>query len=596
MRGMNIIFMNSIKKIVALTLLLVGTLSLTGQDITGTWNGDLAVSGTKLKLVFHIDKSEIGYVALMDSPDQYMSGIPASSVVLEGSDLSIEIKSLGAIYKGVVVNETTIEGTFSQMGVQFPLSLNKGVSGIVPNPQKADTADSSPDGITGIWSGELNAPGSKLLIIFNIEREGLGYIGSMDIPDQRVKGLPISTIEMNRDSLFIKIDMGGIAYKGVVVDSTYIEGTWNQQGFSFSLPLTRGNEQIANGREPKVLSRPQEPKPPFPYKSEDVSFPNEKAGAIFAGTMTLPEGKGPFPAVILVSGSSAQNRDEEILGHKPFLLIADYLTRNGIAVLRYDDRGFGESTGDRSLATMEDYMEDALSAFGYLSMRPEIDRKNIGIIGHSEGGTVSFMAAARNKDIAFIVSLAGMAVRGDTLLAMQNYDILIASGMSKEIASAYRSGLEDVYAVINTRSHSDIVNNTAEIEEALFKEKRDILPEQLTQNLSALLQSFSATPYWRFFLGTNLHNDIKSVTCPVFALNGSKDIQVDAEMNLAAVKKHLSSAGNTNFVVRKYEGLNHLFQHCDTGMVGEYEMIEETMSPEVLEDIKNWILERGIKR
>ena len=474
MREMNIIFMNSIKKIVALTLLLVGTISLTGQDITGTWNGDLAVSGTKLKLVFHIDKSETGYVALMDSPSQGAKGIPASSVLFDESNLSIEIKSLGVIYKGAVVNETTIEGTFSQSGMSFPLSLTRG--------------------------------------------------------------------------------------------------------------------------EPEALKRPQEPKPPFPYKSEDVSFPNEKGGAIFAGTITLPEGKGPFPAAILVSGSGAQNRDEEILGHKPFLLIADYLTRNGIAVLRYDDRGFGESTGDRSLATMEDYMEDALSAFEYLSMRPEIDRKNIGIIGHSEGGTISFMAAARNKDIAFIVSLAGMAVRGDTLLAIQNYDILIASGISKEIATAYRSALEDIYSVINARSHSDIVNNTAEIEEVLFREKRDILPVQLTQNLSAVLQSLSAAPYWRFCLGNNLHNDIKSVMCPVFALNGSKDIQVDADMNLAAVKRHLSSAGNMNFVVRKYEGLNHLFQHCDTGVVGEYEMIEETMSPEVLEDIKNWILERGIKR
>ena len=588
--------MNGIKRLIALSLLLIGAFSLAGQNISGTWKGELVVGGNKLRIVFNIEKRGTEYTASMDSPDQYLSGMPVSSVVLDGSNLSIEIKNLGVIYKGVVVNDSSIEGSLSQSGVQFPLPLTKGASEAKVNPQKTDIKDWSREGITGTWSGELNASGTKLLIIINIEEEESKYVASMDIPAQRVKGLPISTIELNRDSLFMKIDAGGIMYKGVIIDSTYIEGTWSQSGYSISLPLTKGSEPMRNEREPEILSRPQEPKPPFPYKSEDIIFPNEKAGAVFAGTITIPQGEGPFPAAILVTGSGLQNRDEEIMGHKPFLLIADYLTRSGIAVLRYDDRGFGKSTGDVTSATTEDFMEDALCAFGYLSGRPEIDRKNIGIIGHSEGGTVSFMAAAREKNIAFIVSMAGMAVRGDILLAKQNYDIMVASGISEEIATAYRNALEEVYSVINTRPHSDIVSNIEKIEEELFKNKRDILPEQYIHNLSSVLRGISANSWLRFLIGYDPREDIKNVSCSVFAINGSKDIQVEANINLAAIENSLKPTRNADITIRKYEGLNHLFQHCNTGEVVEYNTIEETMSPEVLEDIKNWILESGVRR
>jgi Dienelactone hydrolase and related enzymes len=467
---MKTFFKRTVKRVSALALLLLWALPIIGQDITGVWSGDISVNGVKLKFVFRIDKNEAGYVALLDIPDQGAKGIPVSSVVLDGSDLSVDIRNLGAIYKGIVTNNVSIEGTFSQSGMSFPLLLTKG--------------------------------------------------------------------------------------------------------------------------EPEALKRPQEPKPPYPYKSEEVSFSNEKAEAVFAGTITIPEGKGPFPAVIIVSGSGAQNRDGEMLGHKPYLLIGDYLTRNGIAVLRYDDRGFGKSTGDANIGTSEDFMEDALCAFEYLSQRSDVDRKKIGIIGHSEGGNIAFMAAARNKNIAFIVSMAGMAASGDVILGKQNYDLLIASGVSEEVASAYHNALKEIYSVINARSHSDIVANIAKIEAELFKDKREMLPEHLSQNLSLSLRGISANPWLRFFVGYNPKENIIAGSCPILALFGEKDLQVNARDNYSLLVEYLKQGKSADHSVQIYPNLNHLFQNCKTGEVEEYKDIEETMSEEVLEDIKNWILKK----
>jgi len=571
---MNAILFGAIKRVGALVLLLLWSFTLVGQDVTGVWGGELIAGTAKIRVVFHIDRSETGYVALMDSPDQGARGIPVSAVILDGANLSIEIESLGAIYKGILMNDDLIDGSLSQMGMSFPLSLTKDKQEILPVSQRPEVVILSDD-ILGVWNGEFAYSGANNKLALDIGKTSKEYTISMYNFGMGVQKFPVSSFVFDTPELSMEIMQLGFVYKGVVVNDTLIDGSFTQMGMTFPLSLVKS-------------LRPQEPKQPFSYKVEDVSFSNEKAGAVFAGTVTTPVGEGPFPAVVLVSGSGAQNRDEEYLGHKPFLLIADHLTRNGIAVLRYDDRGFGESTGSRISATTEDYMEDALCAFEYLSKRPDIDKKRVGIIGHSEGGTISFMAAARNKEIAFIISLAGGAVKGDMLLAKQNYDILIALGISEEAASVYSAAIEEIGSVIDTRPYSDIVNNFEEIEEELFKDKRDILPANLMSNLSQILRGGDV--WLRFFIGNDPKNDIKNVSCPVFALNGSKDIQVDAEMNLSAVETYLKTAGNTNFTVRKYDGLNHMFQRCETGGVLEYSKIEETMSPEVLEDIKNWIL------
>jgi dipeptidyl aminopeptidase/acylaminoacyl peptidase len=340
------------------------------------------------------------------------------------------------------------------------------------------------------------------------------------------------------------------------------------------------------------LNRPQEPKPPFPYTSEDVTFTNDKFNIRIAGTLTLPHGKGPFKAVILITGSGAQNRNEELMGHKPFLIIADYLSRNGIAVLRYDDRGVGGSQGNYQEATSADLATDAEAAFNFLKNNPKINRKKIGLIGHSEGGLIAPILAASNTDIGFIVSLAGPGVTGQQILVRQTEDINRLSGMKENAIKESVETDKKLYAVL--RKEKD--NNKAEKKIlALYSEilkKRKTPEAEAEKEVQQLKQRFGTRTYtWlRYFLTTDPARFWKKVECPVLALNGEKDLQVAAHENLPAIEKALNSGGNKSVKTVSLPGLNHLFQHCTTGLPAEYGTIEETFSPEVLKIIANWIL------
>lgn len=261
--------------------------------------------------------------------------------------------------------------------------------------------------IAGQWNGVFEMQGVRLRLVFNIDKEGDAYKATMDSPDQGAKGVPVTSVRFVKPSLKIEINNIEFSYVGTQKNDTLIEGSFAQGAMSFPLNLVKKKME---------MRRPQEPKPPFDYKSEDVKIQNEKAGITLAGTLTYPESGSKYPAVVLISGSGPQNRDEEVMGHKPFAVLADYLTSQGIAVLRYDDRGVGQSQGDFALGTTADFASDALAAFAYLRTRTEINHKKVGLLGHSEGGTITFMVAAGNKDIAFIVSLAGKAMRGATLL------------------------------------------------------------------------------------------------------------------------------------------------------------------------------------
>ena len=278
--------------------------------------------------------------------------------------------------------------------------------------------------ITGQWNGVLKVQGIQLRLVFNISRTDSGYVSTMDSPDQGAKGIPTSTTSFKDSVVKITLDKLHIDFEGKLGQDNHIVGTFKQNGMSFPLNLSR--EFV----EKEEILRPQEPKKPYPYYVEDVTFENKKAGISLAGTLTMPEKEGVFPAVVLISGSGAQNRDEEILGHKPFLVIADFLTRNGIAVLRYDDRGTASSTGDFKSATSADFATDVESAVTYLSTRKEINKKKIGLIGHSEGGIIAPMVAASSKKVDFIVLLAGTGIRGDQLLLLQQRLIGKASGIN----------------------------------------------------------------------------------------------------------------------------------------------------------------------
>lgn len=440
-------------------------------------------------------------------------------------------------------------------------------------------ATASAQTISGDWGGTLKIGPQSLQIVLHIAAADTGYTATMDSPDQGVYGLPVDSVLYNAPQLVLRQLRSGATISGTVAGDT-VKGIFVQGGFPLPLTLVRGDF---------ALRRPQEPKPPFPYRSEEVRIENRKDSVTLAGTLTLPEGKGPFPAVVLVTGSGPQNRDEELMGHKPFAVIADYLTRRGIAVLRCDDRGVGQSGGDFGTATSADFTRDALAAFDFLTKRPEIAPKKVGILGHSEGGTIVFMAAAQNPKVKFAVSLAGATARGDSILLKQNGDILRSQGAPDSAANAYVDVLRDIfrlqerYPVEYLQAHSDSLAKVLFLAGA-----RASLPGPVRQNAMTVLTTPQAA-WMRYFKQNDPKPYILATRCPVLAINGTKDTQVDAAINLGLIERYAAEAGNKRVTVKAYEGLNHLFQHADTGSPNEYARIEETISPEVLADIAAWI-------
>jgi len=346
----------------------------------------------------------------------------------------------------------------------------------------------------------------------------------------------------------------------------------------------------------KELKRPQEPKPPFPYESVEVTFENKAANATLAGTLTLPKGSGPFPCVVLVTGSGPQDRDEALLGHRPFLVLSDYLTRHGLAVLRYDDRGVAKSTGKFATATSDDFADDALAGLEFLKTRKEIDAKKIGIAGHSEGGLIAPMCAAKSKDVAFIVLLAGTGIRGAELLPIQSKLIAVASGTPEAEAERQAKESSAIFAMmVAGKSDSEVKEairvavlkqlalepETKDLPEAERKKKADQLVEEQSGEL------FSS--WFRRFLVLDPRESLKKVTCPVLAVNGEKDLQVPSLVNLPQIEKTLRDSGNKDVMIIEFAGLNHLFQTCKTGSPTEYPQIEETFAPVALEGVTDWI-------
>jgi hypothetical protein len=333
----------------------------------------------------------------MDSPDQGATGIPVSSTTISGDSVVFAIASIGGSYKGSISSDkSSIKGKWSQGGASLDLPLNRTSPAVETAQTPADTS------IVGMWQGTLEIGRMKLRIVFHVVKTDSGkFVSTVDSPDQGAKGIPVSRTTVSGDSIVFIVAIFGGSYKGSISgDKSSIEGKWNQGGASINLSLTRTTVEIK-------FNRPQEPKPPFPYKAEDVSYENSIQNVKLAGTLTTPGSGGPFPAVILITGSGAQNRNEELLGHKPFLVIADYLTRRGIAVLRVDDRGVGGSTGSTKNSTTADFATDVLAGMSFLKNRSDINSHKIGLIGHSKGGIIAPMVASQSNDVAFIVMLAG---------------------------------------------------------------------------------------------------------------------------------------------------------------------------------------------
>ena len=544
------------------TILAVATvLAAHAQDITGDWQGTLQPApGSELHLMLHISHAKGGSLnASMDSVDQSTTGIPITTIAFQNPKLTFASDGIHGKYEGTLKTDgSAIEGTWTQ-GESLPLTWVRAVK---------------PSDLDGAWEGLLDV-GQKLRLILHLTttKDGLG--ATLDSPDQGASG--IAAVAKREGSAFsFKIAMIGAEFEGTIAkDNSRMEGTFSQAGGHFPLTLKRGGASP----KPEPPKRPQNPAQPYPYRAEDLRYPNATAGIQLSATLTIPRGKGPFPAVALITGSGQQDRDESLMGHKPFLVLADYLTRHGIAVLRSDDRGAGGSGGDFAASTTTDFATDTEAAVAYLKTRPEVDPHRIGLAGHSEGGLIAPMVAARNHDVAFIVMMAGTGVSGDQIIVAQVIAGSEAAGMSQDAAETAGARQKQIVDLV---AHE---KDEAVLKQKLRAELKGVPEAQFDSAYKQL-----TSPWYRFFLTYDPAAALKKVRCPVLAINGSKDTQVPPALNLPAIRAALQAGGNTHFEVDELPGLNHLFQHAKTGAVTEYAQIEETFAPEAMEKIATWIL------
>lgn len=430
--------------------------------------------------------------------------------------------------------------------------------------------------ITGSWSGELDIQGMKLPLIFHIAKEGEGYKATMDSPKQGVKGMALQEARFENGQLSIHAPALGLKYTGKLSEGSTLEGVFSQGGMS--VPLTFQRRLTADDGP----NRPQTPKPPYPYFTEDVTFKNEKEGNVLAGTLAAPgEGKD-IPVLVMITGSGAQNRDEEIAGHKPFLVISDYLARQGIATLRLDDRGMGSSERGKPDATSEDFAGDINTAVNFLAAR---GYKKIGLIGHSEGGMIAPMVGVANSKVKFMILLAGPGIP-------------LSRNMELQLASLYRAaGLEDAVVRDISRGISRLIGDikkrdTPPAFQELKTELNTVFSQVPENQRAAYINEIGplfSSAWGRYFLNFNPDSYISRIKVPLLALNGSLDLNVPSKENLEGIKKSSEKAGNKHYEGVEFEGLNHLFQTAKTGRPAEYALIEETISPKVLEKIAAWV-------
>lgn len=439
--------------------------------------------------------------------------------------------------------------------------------------------------ISGYWIGILKYSSQEFHITFNIlKNDNDSLTAKLSVKEQGVVDLPMDKAWVKGNQLTIKSKVANLVYEGVFIpDSMKIYGTWKQGKSEIPVNLTHSDTI-------QVVKHPQEPVKPYPYNEEEVSF-SSTGGAVLAGTFTYPSSGENFPAVVMVTGSGPQNRNEELMGHKPFLVIADYLTRNGIAVLRYDDRGTNSSTGDYVKATTQDNADDAMAAIDFLKTKKQINPGKIGIIGHSEGGIVAPICAVKSKDVAFIIMLAGPGVSGDKILLEQTELIAKAENMNEDTLKTDLALAEKMYTII--KKEKDDKKATEKLKELMLESVPDSLKKDLKTSMQISQQiAVLTSPWMRFFITYDPQKSLKKTKCPVLAFIGEKDLQVPAVQNIPAIESALKKAKNKDFTVKEMPGLNHLFQHCTSGSPTEYANIEETFSPEVLEMIAKWILKR----
>lgn len=444
------------------------------------------------------------------------------------------------------------------------------------------SATISSQDISGSWTGNLKVQGTSLRLVFNIVKNDSTFTSTMDSPDQGAFGLPTNRTSFTDNKLEIVATGLGIFYRGML-EGDSINGTFSQGGIPFALTLKRVNELVIN--------RPQTPATPLPYISEDITIINKKEDIVISATLTLPDSTGIFPAVVLIAGSGPNDRDETIFGHKPFFVISDYLTRNGYAVIRYDKRGVGKSTGSFSQATIKDFVDDARIVVEYLKGRKEIDSSRIGLLGHSEGGIIAPMVASESTDVKFLVLMAAPGTNGIEIILDQNENSMNYQGFEPETIQRIQITNKELFESLLDWTGSE--NDRTALRDNLTNlwEQLPLLVKIKIEKEPYLRSQFNSmiTPGYRSFLATKPESYLVKVSCPILAINGENDVQVPAEKNLEAIKQLTEKSGNFKVETKLYPKLNHLFQESVTGQPNEYQNIEQTFSPQVLSDITNWL-------
>ncbi len=591
--------MSSIARISICFLVLLFVASMRGQaQDSGAkpdqeiWYGAMDAGPRVFRFVIKTNKSDKGEpMAELMSLDEGGSKFKLDDVVIDQKQLRFTLKSTKATYQSQLSDDgKKATGKWSQGGATLDLVLEKKESIPADNPDE-------------IWLGTLNAGFQKLDIQVRVYPEkNERKVAFVDSVSQNVGGFKA---EMTVDGNKVTIEVPALKakYSGERnEDATEIIGKWSQ-GIPLELRLVRKKSVVASTKVAAI--RPQTPQKPFPYDIEEVTFKNEVDGTVLAGTLTRPKSGGPFPVAILISGSGPQDRDETLLDHKPFWVLADHLSRRGTAVLRFDDRGVGASTGKFENATTEDFARDVRSAIAFVKTASSIDASRVGLIGHSEGGLVATLVSAENKDVAWVVLMASPGVNGEEILYSQGQLIIAAEGGGESARKRQRLLQEHVFATAKELKAKDdiepfvkrVVDKIMAVSEIDAVEKsekpkseedeqasRKMLAELVRANLNVMND-----PWFRFFASYEPGPDLQRIKCPVLAINGEKDVQVDPKLNLPKIEAYLKAGGNSKFAIKELPGLNHLFQSCKTGGISEYESIEETISPVALETIATWL-------
>ncbi len=440
----------------------------------------------------------------------------------------------------------------------------------------------------GNWEGSVNV-GKKLRLVFHIKQDGDSLLTTMDSPDQGVTGISCQHTVTDHDSMIVDMSNIGIVYEGKLLGDT-IQGLWHQGGMNVAITFVKTTK-------PSELYRPQTPKPPFDYISEDVIYYNKDKSIRFGATITKPKGNGPFPTVLLITGSGQQNRDEELFGHKPFAVIADYLTKDGYLVMRVDDRGMGQTTGDAINATTADFAGDVMQGVNYLETRKDVNAKRIVLIGHSEGGIIAPMVAVQRKDIYAIVMMAGAGVKIPELMEEQSAAIIESASPNKGMIEQYKKLYRSMEDAVLAASDSNDVRNRATL--AMDTWMRNTVPDMIKaagmgdedareQYINSFVTVYKSK-WFNYFLRIDPINYLPKLTCKVLAINGEKDIQVIAKTNLQGMKDALMKSKAKEYELKELPGLNHLFQQCNTCTSDEYGTLTETISPSALSVMGVWL-------